>query len=374
MPSSQSIHRRLERLARDRWARHGVRTLLQAAWMALSIVCFGLGLQLLTGWPIPTDIVLALALVIVALGASQLLRRRMSPDEVARRIDKRFGLSQQLTTALEVSAQGQTEGVATYLLDNANYTTGQVQRYVKAHQRAPWTELLTVLALALLTIGLFLFLNINASANLPTAESVPPLSAPPAGAPNSAMPPDQPPGVPGGEGNTTGLAGQQPGTLSGESQQAAQALADALRDQSATRPAADQLDQGNTAGAAQSLRELADQASGLSEAARRDLAEQLNEAAGDIGNFDPELADQVRESAQGLQQEGDSAAQALESLADAVEQLGESSGEQSAQNESGQGESQQQQDGQQGRLAVVPHPARAMCPVSSANANSPPNV
>jgi hypothetical protein len=130
----------------------------------------------------------------------------------------------------------------------------------------------------------------------------------------------------------------------GYDQQSAETLADALRDQSVTRPAAESLDQGDVEGAAQNLRELADQADQLSDDTRRDLAQELRQAANEILPNNPEFAEQVRESAYGLQQSGQSTAEALENLADAVEQL--DSSQQPGQQQAQEGQQQNQQDQQ----------------------------
>jgi hypothetical protein len=98
------------------------------------------------------------------------------------------------------------------------------------------------------------------------------------------------------------------------------ALADALRDQGMTRQIAEALDQGNVASAADALRELADQMGEVSPATREALADALREAARTIQRSRPDLADQMRATADALQF-GDSVAGAagLEALADALE-------------------------------------------------------
>lgn len=349
---SYSLKRRLERLGRERWTRQSLRTLLRSVWIGLSIICIGLGLVLLFDFTIPVMVYVLLAVGCLGIGVILLLRRPMKPEAVARRLDKRFGLNQQLSTALEVAENRNAEGVETYLLESAGYTTGQIHKYVVRNRRWPWGEAIAVIALLLLSAGLLLLLGLNSINNTATAEPLPPLNAPQDPAAQNP-PPDQantPPNDPnqgGGQDNQSlvqtegGGTTQQP-TIDEES---ARALADALRDQSATRPAADALDQGNIDEAAQSLRELADRADELSPETRRDLSNELRDAASEIERNNPELAEQVRESAYGLQQEGQSTADALENLADAIEQLEQvQQGEQQAQGEQGQ-QDQSQQDG-----------------------------
>lgn len=159
-------------------------------------------------------------------------------------------------------------------------------------------EVLTLVAVLLLALGMVVVSDLGSTANLPNPEGLPDLAA----APNTP-----PPDAPQQATDNSMLAGDAgaanaTGQLSAEQQQQAQAIADALRDQSATRPAAEQLDQGNTAGAAQSLRELADQANQLGDETRNDLSNQLREAADQIAPTNSQLAEQVRASADALQQ------------------------------------------------------------------------
>ncbi|HEU5104102.1 MAG TPA: hypothetical protein VFU22_34030, partial [Roseiflexaceae bacterium] len=186
-----------------------------------------------------------------------------------------------------------------------------------------------------------------------------PLSLPPLAAaedPSQQLP--QEPQAPGQQGQPApGEAGQPgQGQTGGETQPGAagdpgslQALADALRDQGATRPAAEALDRGDLAGAAQSLRELADQAGQLSQAARDQLAEALESAADQIAGNNPQLADQLDRSADGLREGGQPAAEALDDLARAIEQLRTAPPEQSGQNGQPTPGEQAGQEGQPGQ-------------------------
>lgn len=341
-----SLSRRLERLASDRWARRAVRVLLRSAWIGLSLVCIGLGVSLLMGWSIPINYLLAGALGCVAIGALLLLNRPLRAHEVARRLDQRFGLNQQIATALEVGARGAPEGVETYLLEQAGVTTGQVQQYIARNRRRPWAEVVTLVAVALLCLGMLAFVSLRPPAETPAQERLPDLNPPQELANNPEVPPEQQQPQ-----NNQAAGGQQQTQTQMSSggaidQQSASALADAMRDQSATRPAADALDRGNVAGASQSLRELADQADQLSDATRTDLANELRDAANMIEPNNPDMAQQIRESAAGLQQPGQSSAEALERLADAVDQLQESGQQQGQQAQQGQQPPNGQQQGQ----------------------------
>jgi len=332
-----ALQLQLDRLASDRWARRGVRVLVRATVLGLSLVCLGVGAQLAFGWHVRWQWLAAAALGCIAGGAALLLRPRMSAREVARRLDRRFRLNEQLSTALELEPGA--AGVGAYLDDQARRSIGQIRRYVAARQRFPWAEVALVFALVLALLGLLVIAGVAPAPPVSPAVPLPPLARPPDPVEELPAEPFQPP--PGG----------QPAPGAGEalvpapgSQAPIAALADALRDQSVTRPAAEALDRNDLGGAAQSLRELADQAAQLSDEARAELADALREAAQQLEAQRPGLAEQLRDSAAGLESGDDqAAAEALEGLAESIEQLGQPGGEQ------GQGQGQQPGQDAQGQ-------------------------
>jgi hypothetical protein len=311
-----SLQIQLNRLASDRWARRGVRLLLRASVLALSLVCMAVGFQLLIGLSLSWAWVIAAALGCIAVGAALVLRRPLAAAEVARRLDRRFQLNEQLTTALELGPQA--EGVGAYLHEQSRRTMAQLRRQIAARQGFPWAELSAALALLLLLGGLLLLSGIGPAMPGVVAEPLPPLAAaPPPDDQFPAEPFQPPPGAQPGPGEAQ-AAGAAPGDAA-----TAAALASALRDQSVTRPAAEALDRGSPGEAAQRLRELADQAGGLSSQARTDLARDLREAADQIDASNPGLADQVREAADGIGPAGAEPGTSLEDLADLIDQLGQ---------------------------------------------------
>jgi hypothetical protein len=339
----QPIIQHLEQLSTERWARRGVRRLVRAAWLAVCVWCIGLGGSLVWGWPLRTDLLGALALAIVGVGAAGLLLPRLAPGAAARRLDRRFHLDEQLATAVEVAATNPPPGsVKARLLADSSHTAKLLRRRLGRQHAVPWNDLLTLLALALVAAGLWIISGIGVPNLAGSAALLPGLAAPedpleqflpePQGPGDTGLP------SPGGVGDVSGPgapvpgAGNEPGAggqPSAADPQVLEALADALRDQGATRPAAEALDRGDPAGAARELRELADQASQLSEQTRDELADRLRDAADQVAGRDPQLADQLRESARGLAEGGQDVAEALDDLARAVEQLG--SGQEGAQ-------------------------------------------
>jgi hypothetical protein len=339
---TSSLHNRLQRLAKDRWAQRGIRTLLHCMTLGLSLMSIGLGISLLAEWTIELEILGAIALLCIAIGAFFLLRPSLKTHDVAQRLDRRFELNQQLVTALEVSHTRNPEGVEVHLLDHATRTAHHLQRHIASRQRFPWSEIGTLIALALVIIGLLLIMGMNSPAMPTAAEALPPL-VPPDELPTQEEFPEEPfAGEQGGSGETPDPNGEGQPEMSpegggGSDQESMAALADALRDQGATRPAAEALDQNDAQGAAQELRELADRSDQLEPETRNDIADAMQEAADDIGADNMPLTDQLRQSSYGMQLDEQSAAQALEELADAVEELG---GENESPEQQGQGQPQ----------------------------------
>jgi len=315
----QHLFHNLNQLATDRWARRGIRMLLRAAWLGVSIWCIGLGGHLVWGWPLRTNILAALGLATLGIAIALLLRPRLKPHEAARRLDRRFHLDEQLATAVEVAATNPPPGsIAARLIADSSHTSELLRRRIAKRQSLPWHDLLTLAMLGLVALGLSIIVGIGAP-NLGTnALPIPPLSE--AQDPNEQLPrePQAPPNSQNGAPGTTNTANQPTGV---GDPQIIQALADALRDQGITRPAAAALDRGDLAGAARELRALADQASQLPQDTLSDLADRLREAADQIGGRNQSLANQLEDSADELDQGGRSAAQALDDLARAIEQL-----------------------------------------------------
>jgi hypothetical protein len=320
----QPLLHKLDQLSTDRWARRGVRMLLRAAWLSVCIWCVALGGHMLWGLPLRLNVIGALALALIGGAVALLLRPRLAPRAAAVRLDRRFHLDEQLATAVEVAATNPPPGsVAARLLMESSHTAELLHRRIARRQRPPWQDLLTLVALNLVAAGLWVISGVGFPDLAVTPLPLPPLAA--AVDPAQQLP--QEPQAPGDSGQPSPGDSGQPGQ-SGAAQPGAagdpgaiQALADALRDQGATRPAAEAIDRGDLSGAAQELRELADQAGQLSQSARDDLADSLERAAQEIAGSDPQLADQLERSAEGLREGGQQASEALDDLARAIEQM-----------------------------------------------------
>jgi hypothetical protein len=349
----QPLLHKLNHLSTDRWARRGVRMLLRAAWLSVCIWCIALGGHMLWGWPLRTNVIGALALALIGGAVVLLLRPRLAPRAAAHRLDRRFHLDEQLATAVEVAATNPPPGsIAARLVMESSHTAELLHRRIAQRQQPPWQDMLTLVALSLVAIGLWVISGVGFPDLAASPLPLPPLASaqdPAQQLPQEPQAPSQPgQAAPGDTGQPAQNGGEAQADAAGDPR-AIQALADALRDQGATRPAAEAIDRGDLEGAAQQLRELADQAGQLSQSARDDLANSLEDAAQQIAGSDPQLADQLDQSADGLRQGGQDAAEALDDLARAIEQLPQAQPGQSGQNDQpGSGE-QSGQDGQAGQ-------------------------
>lgn len=331
---SADIATRLQSVARSLRQRRRLRLSVRAVWLTLIVWSFGLFARLL-GVELSLTLVLSMTLLTLLSGLLYAWFSHPSLTQLAHGLDDHYNLAQQLGTALEVGQRDATQPLEQRLLDETEDLLARMRRYFATQPLVPWREVETCLAVMLLTLGL----TVATRPLLPEAQSPIALpNLPPPVVPTEAaqlQPTEQP-------------VDQEQPPLSPEAQEAADAIADALRDNGATRSAADALDQGDTSEAASELRELADQADQLGDQAREDIAQGLRDAAEQLSGSQPELAQELEQQADALERGGAETAEALEDLARTVEQLDEN-GEQAAEGEQQSGENgQEQEQGQQG--------------------------
>jgi hypothetical protein len=329
--ADQALIRRLERLADDRWMRLVLRRMLSAVTAAALAWCVGLLGHAFAWWPVSYPIYGAVALGCLLIGAATLIQRRPPPGRIARLLDQRFGLQEQLSTALEVGRRPWPGALDRLLLDRSLATAGAVRRDIARRAPPPWPGLAASFGMLLLALGLTIMQFASGPGRLGATD---PLGAPLTPAeetsPFDQEAPDQPldDQVPPPEGFGDEAAGAEPsggdappGDAPADPRVAA-ALAEALRQQGVTRPAAEALDAGDPGSAAQQLRDLADRAGELSDASRLELSQALRDARRDIAPVDPARAEEVRRSADQIEAGGPSAAEGLERLADMLDALG----------------------------------------------------
>ena len=136
--ADQALIRRLERLADDRWMRLVLRRMLSAVTAAALAWCVGLLGHAFAWWPVSYPIYGAVALGCLLIGAATLIQRRPPPGRIARLLDQRFGLQEQLSTALEVGRRPWPGALDRLLLDRSLATAGAVRRDIARRAPPPW--------------------------------------------------------------------------------------------------------------------------------------------------------------------------------------------------------------------------------------------
>ena len=99
-------------------------------------------------------------------------------------------------------------------------------------------------------------------------------------------------------------------------------IGDALQDHPITQPAADAIANGDYAMAADSLRSASESAGAMDQASRDALADDLEQAASDVSESNPDLAQAANEAADALREGGQEAESALSDLASQVDETG----------------------------------------------------
>lgn len=337
-PDQSPFLRTLHRLRAAFWRRRFLRGLVRTLWLTLLVPTIVLVGYLWLGWRVAWYEWMSVAAFVAAISLIW-AARPLRLHRMVHRLDRLLGARARLITAFEVSQTGTLAAnpVTEHLLhDSVNLSVDARQR-VRLFDRGFWVEMNTLIAVAGLLGALLMFDALTT--NIPNAT---PLDLPPLGQEPSAEDIDplnaqlQPPPF-------------QPPQLSAAQVQAAlDALAEALGDQAVTRAAAEAIEQGDLAGAAEELRRVADQLEGLSEQARQQLGESLQEAADAMGGDVPGFTEPLQSGSQSLQGDDLSgAAQALEELAETLDQLDGQPGESGAQPGDQPGESQSEGDAPQ---------------------------
>lgn len=312
----------LRRLVR-RQVRHAlVVSLFRGLWLGLAVLVVGPALHLLDR-PVPWRVVIAAAGLPPLLSLLRALWHHPSPAHLARRLDRYFGLREQIATAYEVGQRGAVVGdVQARLIAQAGATLRRLRRHPALTPRFPLREVETLLALVLVAGGLWLWRETGSGLPVVARRQLPPAIVDPVAAPVRRAAPRLPP----------------------EAREAVARLAEALRQNSLTRGAGEALAQGDAAGAAEALRALADRLDQLTPGERADLADALRGAADALGSDMPEMRAALDRAADRAERgSAAEAAEALEELAREIEKLGEpqapvaAAGEESADGEPGAG-------------------------------------
>lgn len=304
------------------WRQRLLLIALRAFWLSTLVailVCLGAianGVQpATTAITVPAGIIAALAFVYAWL-------QRPTRMGLARFLDQGYHLDATLATSLEL-AQGEMDShLAPHLLNHAARTAYRIGRTRRLRLHRIAQEELMAFGLAIVAVGVVLLLLLSTTLDRHAFAPVPKLPDATRQQQQNSMD---------ANGNQTGLANQQltPEQLqqlavqSAQAQQDLQRLANALSDNSATKQAAQDLQNGNYSAAAQELQQVASNLDQLSPDARKNIANDLQQAASQNTSGDQSLTNAEKNAAQALQQgNGNSASQSVRNLANQVQQTG----------------------------------------------------
>ena len=313
MAELESPFVRTQKRLRDAfWRRRFVQGLIRTLWLTLLVPTIVLAGYLWFGWQVAWYEWLSVAFFVAVISLAWAMRP-IRLKKMTRRLDGLLGAQAKLVTAYEVSqAPGYNPNpVADQLVQDAVNLSVSARQQIRTLNRGFWLEMNALIAVAGILGALFMFDALTANIPNATPIDLPPLGQEPGAEdidPLNAQlrpPPFQPPPL-----------------SAAQVQAALDALAEALRDQAVTRAAAEAIDQGDLAGAAEELRRVADQLEGLSEEAREELGESMQGAADGMGGDVPGFTGPLQSGSQALDSDNlPGAAQALEELAETLDGL-----------------------------------------------------
>lgn len=307
-----------DRVWRQRLLLIALRAFWLSALMAI-LICLGAiakGTQPATAAiAVPIGIITTLALVYAWL-------QRPTRMGLARFLDQGYSLDATLATSLEL-AQGEMDShLAPNLLNHAARTAYRIGRTKRLRLHRTALEQVMALGLAVIALGVVLLLLLSNDLNHHAFVPVPKLP--------DVKQQQQQNGVD-ANGNPTPLTDQQltPEQLqqlavqSAQAQQDLQRLASSLSDNSATKQAAQDIQNGNYNAAAQDLQQVASNLDQTSPDAKQDIASDLQQAANQNTPGNQPLTDAEKNAAQALQQgNSNDASQSVRNLANQVQQTG----------------------------------------------------
>ena len=304
------------------WRQRLLLIALRAFWLSALVailVCLGAiakGTQPITAAiAVPAGIIAAFAFVYAWL-------QRPTRMGIARFLDQGYALDATLATSLELAQGDMDSHLAPHLLNHAARTAYRIGRTKRLRLHRLVQEQVMSLGLAIVTLGVVLLLLVSNTLNRHAFVPVPKLP--------DVKQQQQQNGAD-ANGNPTPLTDQQltPEQLqqlavqSAQSQQDLQRLADSLNDNSTTKQAAQDIQNGNYSAAAQDLQQVASNLNQTSPDAQQNIASDLQQAANQNTPSSQPLTDAEKNAAQALQQgNGNDASQSVRNLANQVQQTG----------------------------------------------------
>lgn len=306
------------------------RLALRVAWLTAGIYLALYCAEQLWGYAPGTPVRLLLLGAPALLALIALFLPWPRPSRLAWRLDRLYGLHEQVSTGWEVSSRDGDGQLEALLVADAAALMPRVTWRVLWRGWAIMPDLLS-----LLTVGVLYALVFGASwtispVQLPQTE----VARLPAPGRDPTMEEVLPSGIPGVEApmqavsDTADAAAQGASMRSPATDEALRQLGQALANQAATHDAGQALQQGNLQGAADEMESLADRIGQLSPETRGEMASAFEEAAQNISQEglpeEQQLAQEMSELAEQLNREGDlDAREQMDDVAEALRQLDE---------------------------------------------------
>jgi hypothetical protein len=312
----------LKRLTRRIWLQQALNVLARAVWLPLLIGCIWLAIELAGGSELQPAVVVALWALVLPLALFFASITRPSRRRVARMLDRSFSLQERILTAVDgvgrdVPADGERPSITYLQMADAANVISELKGHPAFKIRPPVREIVLTLVCMLILSALFFLRGIGGGIPALAVEPVPafvpaaerlakqPEPEPQAGAVQADAP--------------TRAEVQEMAERSSQAQQDLKRLGDALSDQAVTRAAAEAIERGDYAAAADQIRQVAENADQLSPAAREGLADDLDRAADEMSPGENGLADATRDAADGLREGGEPAKEGMSELGDTVD-------------------------------------------------------
>lgn len=358
--AGDQVARLVEEIGRRVWLQRALTIVARSAWLGILIGCLWLLVELQGGPELNFGTLFWIAAIVAVPGIVFAALMRPSRQQVARMLDRSFGLQERMTTAVEnlgkgVPKDGERARLIYLQMADAANVVGELRRYPVFAFRPPVREVVMAIVTALLFAALYFMRGVGGEIPPVQAGAVPPFT--PASERMAQQPTTSSPTGAQADAPTVKEV-QQRAERSNQARQDLQALAQALDDHAVTNSAADAMERGDYPEAANELRDLAEDADKLSPASREDLAQDLDTAASKMSEGSQELADASRQAADGLRQGEQAAQEGMRNLGDAVEKTGNEVASQQelaeqmqqaqqAESNSGSGEASEDQGGDQ---------------------------
>ncbi len=322
--AGDQVSRLVDQIARRVWAQRALTIVARSAWLGMLIGCLWLLLELQGGPELDSGLLVWIAAAVAIPGVIFAALVRPTRAQVARMLDRSFGLQERMSTAVEnlgkgVPKDGERARLIYLQMADAANVVAELRRFHGFAIRLPVRELVMAIVCALLFAALFFMRGVGGDIPPVQAGAVPPFT--PASERIAQQPAASSPAGAQADAPTVREV-QQRAERSNQARQDLQALAQALNDHGMTNAAADAIERGDYPAAANELRDVAENADKLSPAARENLAQDLDTAASQMSEGSQQLADASRQAADGLRQGEQAAQEGVRNLGDAVEQAG----------------------------------------------------